>query len=64
MTIKLRGEIGVENVSAGILCGGVEKHRAPFNIFQCKYSVSITYLYNIFLLTGGKYGYDYYRRYR
>ena len=25
------------------------KHRAPFNIFQYKYSVSITYLYNIFL---------------
>ena len=27
----------------------VEKHRAPQNIFQYKYSVSITYLYNIFL---------------
>ena len=26
-----------------------KKHRAPHNIFQYKYSVSITYLYNIFL---------------
>ena len=52
MTIKLSGGNGVENVSRKylfFLYGCVEKHRAPPNIFQYKYSVSITYLYNIFL---------------
>ena len=54
MTIKLRGGIGVENVSAGekVLIPFVwfmQKNTERQTIFQYKYSVSITYLYNIYI---------------